>query len=438
MKRKSRTIIYKILLAACALLLIIPPAKPSPQIDMRALVVALGIDSSPRGVRCCAQIVLPSQPGESSGQYETVSGEGESLSVALDEIGMSLGRTLDCNHCALIVLGKEKAESGVGEEMAYLVTGGQVSPEINVIVSDNKDAHEFITLLNAYSKKLDVSNLIGHNEEGIYNPSTGILNFMSDIHSQSRSAVVPVYKMAPPSQAKDSGGSSGESSGGSSSESSSSGGGSSGGSSSGSGGSSGSSSGSGESSSGGKSGDSSEEQSLISQSKKTALFFEDKICGYLDETATGGLSWLDKNSSTGVFLIRDLQIGDRRIDKLSCMLRKKKVSVKAEYREKTPVLKIKFDLLFKIEERQALSSIRFNSSDETVKRISPVLQQKISGHIVSQIEEVLRQSRQYGCDALKIGDRFYKTHNKRYEAEKENTDYSKESELAFEFDIIVE
>ena len=95
------------------------------EVDRLASVIAIGLDRIPENkiVILTVQIASPKAKGSSKqsdgqgggGAYTIMNSEGKSLSEAIRNLGKQSSRRILLSHCKLIVLGKDLAETGIGE-----------------------------------------------------------------------------------------------------------------------------------------------------------------------------------------------------------------------------------------------------------------------------------------------------------------------------------
>jgi spore germination protein KC len=92
------------------------------EVDRLASVIAIGLDRIPENkiILLTVQIASESkggskQTGGQGGAYTVMNSEGKSLSEAIRYLDMQSTRRILLSHCKLIVLGKDFAETGIGE-----------------------------------------------------------------------------------------------------------------------------------------------------------------------------------------------------------------------------------------------------------------------------------------------------------------------------------
>jgi len=90
------------------------------EVDRLASVLAIGIDRIPgsKSILLTAQIAKPEEKGGREGgekSYTVMNSEGKSLSEAIRYLGIQSTRRIMLAHCKTIVLGKDFAETGIGD-----------------------------------------------------------------------------------------------------------------------------------------------------------------------------------------------------------------------------------------------------------------------------------------------------------------------------------
>ena len=95
------------------------------EVDRLASVIAIGIDRIPGSKSILLTVQIPQPEGKGSGKktggqggeksYAVMNSEGKSLSEAIRYLSLQSTRRVLLSHCKTIVLGKDLAETGIGE-----------------------------------------------------------------------------------------------------------------------------------------------------------------------------------------------------------------------------------------------------------------------------------------------------------------------------------
>ena len=124
------------------------------EVDRLASVLAIGIDSIPGSkiILLTVQIASPEEKGKSTqttgggGEgkaYTVMYSEGKSLSEAIGNLGIQSTRRILLAHCKVIILGKDLAETGLGEILDDLKRARE-SRRTNWILTTDKTAKEIL------------------------------------------------------------------------------------------------------------------------------------------------------------------------------------------------------------------------------------------------------------------------------------------------------
>ena len=123
------------------------------EVDRLATVIAIGLDRIPgtKIILLTVQIASPQGKGgskQTGGQgggkaYTVMNSEGKSLSEAIRNLGAQSTRRILLSHCKLVVLGKDLAETGIGEILDDLKRARE-SRRTNWIFTTDKTAKEIV------------------------------------------------------------------------------------------------------------------------------------------------------------------------------------------------------------------------------------------------------------------------------------------------------
>lgn len=408
-KKTKLTILKIIFFGFIILLVFLPKFVTLAQIQLYGLVTILGIDECNNKVKCTVEVVLPKEGGGPIGETVVITGEGLSVSTAMENLSIASGRELSFSHCSLLVLGEEKAKTWITDELDYLLSSGKVSPEIAIIVSGNKTANEFVLKMSKFDKKFNVDSLLKHSDFGSQNYAQTLVRFIIDMKSRSETAVIPVFEMGERAENINSGERDFDKGGKdimalgtceendeSSSE--------------------GSPQGNKSNESGGseKGGGSQEKPVVIKKSEKVAIFYKGKLAAIWDEKESSGLAWFDEKTKKGIIFIQNIDIDDKKLVNLTCQLTDKDIKYKTEFVNGIPVFTVKMKLKYLLEERYNLYALMGDTTTSYAKKVYPAILSEIMSHISEEILEVLKSSIKSGVDPMRVHDKFYKFRNKEY------------------------
>lgn len=428
MKHSVRIKIMQAAVVVFVFVLLIWPSGLSrrPDINNRLLVTSLGIDVDKKtdGVKISAQIIVPQQ-GD-TGTQKMICATGNTLSDAVDNMNIKTGKMIELGHCGLIILGKDLIEKEPVKTFNYLVSSGEVNPEITVVAPKEGSAEELLQKASTFSEidSMGLSSFISYSHTGINMVSVSLLKFLNLTNSKSKTAYIPALQTESEDESgenssqQESGGGSGGSSGG--------------GSSGGSGGSSGGSSGGG---SGGSSGGSGGEKAELDKSKSAYIFKEGKLIGEIGEEEFKGLNWLDKNVSQGFILLENFNIFGYEIEEMPLTMKSKNVSSSLSFEDDgRKIYKLKLGIKLEIEDRHYMNVLRYEKgykSDKIYEELSKLVEE----HIKKQVESCRKKSIELDCDILGFNNKVYQTSPEKYELYSNQEEIFKNVDIEYNFKI---
>ncbi|MDO0824619.1 Ger(x)C family spore germination protein [Desulfosporosinus nitroreducens] len=123
------------------------------EVDRLATVLALGVDRLPGSKSILVTVQIPTSEkngsrkqsgGQGGGKsYMILNSEGKSLSEAISYLGIQSARRILLSHCKTIVLGKEFAETGIGEILDELKRDKEFRRSDWIVITD-KTAKEIL------------------------------------------------------------------------------------------------------------------------------------------------------------------------------------------------------------------------------------------------------------------------------------------------------
>ncbi len=452
MKRSKKILIYKLSCILFAALLLVLPNRVRSYSDIRVLAIVLGIDGGDGNVTVSAQIAVPvSQNGD--GKASTVaSAMGGSLSEALDNLEIGMGRHIDYGHLSTVAIGKDMKLRDISEHMVYLMSSGKIGPGAFLVYCDSSPAADFLKSAQQMGESSDaeLGMFIAHSKRGNHVSTTTALRFLQSLNSSSHAALIPCVKLQEDGDKSQSGGSgagrgssmkssesvdaseqskksadeakkenrensegeSGESGGGSGSESGGSGGSESGG------------SGGSESGGSGGSGESSEQKKLVAVDSVVVFGGDSNDPQVLSPLISRGLVWQDKYSDLGLVELRNVVIDGEELPFLSARLTNKKVgrSIKKENGENVFTYKIKVKL--------RLDDSRICGNPSFYNKWKNAIEQKFEGMIKNNLMLSFETSKEMNLDFMGLRDYCRKFNRKCYS----DFDLSK---LVFKVDVTV-
>lgn len=431
MTKRKLLFLYKGALIALALLFMLYPgiADKQPQIDSRVMITAIGLDKSEDGKIMLTAALTVASGSEGGGKETTASSDGDTLGEAVASLARALGKDAGLSHCGMVALGRELCESGVKEEICYLVSSGLISDGASVIAADAK-AEELIDGAAGLSESaaFSLGSFLSFSAENAQIPMVSVLRFASDNASVGKSAYLPIIKIGPGGEKSGSGGESGQGQqqGGQEEKQQEE-----GGEKQGSGG--GESSKSGEQS-GGKTSGGGEAQ--IASAEKTLIFKDYKAVAEFDEDATLAVAWQDPRSDRGLVKLDKFEFDGEDLGSFTFRMKKKTVSVKAKFDGDKPTVTVKIRAQLETEDSHRLSEKQKQGFTE--KQLMDAMRGELKKSISKQIENGWKKSEEIKADPFKYGYRLFKKNAKKYDdIFKSDEDLFDLLELRADIDVLI-
>ena len=370
---QKKLLIYKILLFVFALFVAFMPstATRSAEVNSRVIVEILGIDGSDDGekISVTAQYVMPTET-QGATSKDTVTVEGETLTIAVEALNTALGRRAELGHCSMVVVGS----SATPEHLGTLMTATDVTADVYLSAAEDK-ASDFISDVTEFMKKTGATDadFIAYSAKQAHVAINTLLGFLSDLGSASNSAYIPVVTMLEDQGGgKDKGGSGGEEQQ--------------------------SEDGGNQSDSGGSGGGGSDQKGM--QVDKLALYNREGRVGVLDSFAARGVAWVSANAEKGI-ITADIDVDGKTVKDVSGRLLKKHASIKVNPENNSATVKLKAYV--------EPNGDKFNElgSDKRAE-ISKAIREAYAESIEDEIKKAYADSLELECDPLFLGREFYR------------------------------
>lgn len=370
MTTQKKLLIYKILLFVFAFFIAFMPSTASrnKEVNSRVIVETLGIDGGEE-ISLTAQYVMPADSqGETS--KDTVTVKGKTLNEAVEGLSTALGRRAELGHCSMVVVGSELKI----EELGTLLTATDVTADVYLAAAKDK-AEDAVNDITEFMKKTgatDAGFIAYSAKKGLLATNT-LLGFLSDVHSASKSAYIPVVEMQKSYEG-------GQSGGGQSGE------------------------GGGQSGQGG--GDSGGSGMRV---ETLALYNADGRAGIIQSESARGVAWVSAPIEKGAVCC-DVEYDGKKIEGVCGRLLKKHASIKTDAKNGFATVKLKayiepngdkFNMLYATNSPKAMQAL----VDGYKKKIK------------SELESAYADSVKLNCDPMFIGKTFFRYHPEYFDTE---------------------
>ena len=398
MTKDRRVLLFKLFLAAVALLFfIVPDAITSPEIEQRVLAGVLGIDRTETGYSLTAQVVVPRRASEGEPPQEVVTAEGGSIPEGIDKLNRALGRQIELGHCGVIVLGDMPDTAGLD----YLLAGSILTTGTYLVHAEN--AADFIESVKGMSASA-VTGLDGYINYSTASSSAAtnhLLQFLSETASPSRTSYMPILEADADEESP-----SGQGAGGAKAAAA--------------GGQNGAPGGGGGQSGGEK------KTTTIRSAENTAVYVDGKLTGTFGEKETRGLAWTDRETSRGYVGLDRFEAGGRDRGGVYAQLTSKSAKLEPYFEDGRPHVRFKIRAKLRLDDKHKLHLLAQEMNETAAVS---VMEEAFADLIRSEIGAALIKAFELGADPFGIRTAFYRYAHRGYAA------YDK---AAFAADVVTE
>ena len=342
----------------------------SRELNDLAVVMAIGMDTAdrPGEVRVTAQTAKAAAMGKDGGgegpAYWNVSESGADTFSALRGMADTAGRQLYLAHNQILVFSREMAESGVQGQLDYFLRDRESRSTVYVAVSEG-DAADLLDFTPQFEKlpAWQLSGQIKASEETGQWPAVDLLEFSNQLMERSRAPLAPLISLTGEGEEK------------------------------------------------------------TSQIVGTAVFWEDRMVGVLDEAETRGMMWV----------LGRVESAALEVPAAGSVAGVEVVSASAEME---PVFRADGGLSMRVriraEGRMSDQTGEENLADPGVRL---ALEQSMSGIIRDEVENAFARAKELGADVYGFGNRIHEEYPDRWAGLEEDwQDTFRTAELELEID----
>lgn len=154
----------------------------------RAIIIGMGVDKSPEGVRVTVEIVSPASSGEQIGTFsKTISANGKSIASAITRIAELTGKEASLGRCLVIVFGQEYYENNdLSNDIEYLIQSDSFKESSAICCSEGKAEDLFG---NGAAMSQGVSLVLGGMFNSQANQTAIVTNTLLDFTLSQRSSL---------------------------------------------------------------------------------------------------------------------------------------------------------------------------------------------------------------------------------------------------------
>ncbi len=189
----------KILIILTLITLVLYLSNDFTLIDIKetAIIVELGIDKDGENYEVSAQIAVPKAGEQAAGSAAVLTGRGETLGLAIEDIGTRTGWYPNLSFCNVIILGSEVIGEGVMNSVDYFVRNVRLQDTAQLCAAEGKagDVLRAASPLDDFSA-LSLYKILEADARSSSNVSIASLReFAMGYYSASGFSLMPLVKM---------------------------------------------------------------------------------------------------------------------------------------------------------------------------------------------------------------------------------------------------
>lgn len=378
----------------------------------RAVVIAIGLDKIENEYEISFLTFIPSPNQEFQQSNSVVSGKGSSVSEAVLDAQLTLGKDIGLSHAKTTVVNERMLEEDVSSSLDYLMRVVSL-PENTVFVCTNTTAKELLMATDSLEQNLGLKldQLVSYNANEVYITDTSLEAFYKGYYSPTKSSLIGYIEHVKEdnSQGQEEAQNGSQGSGGSQKNSQTS---------SSQDGQKGMSDSSEQNSSAGSSGQSENEkqrgslqgQSQILNKGDAVLLRDGQKVALLDVDNLNSINLLSNKRSLDSITITDVETEDGKKVDMTFMVKNKVVSVKTDFQNNIPLFVANINLGVQLSEIDTKAQkVKQNvQNTQITKEIAQKLEQKIKAEF-AKVLQILRENK---ADVIGVYDSFF-THNRK-------------------------
>lgn len=197
MQRSKKILLYKLCCALFAVVLLLVPHQRVPYSDLRVLVTVLGVDGNCGQVSVAAQLAVPVAQKSDAPGGTVAKAAGGSLSEALENLEIGLGRKMDYGHLCTVAIGQDVDIRALKEFTGYLLSSGKAGPGTYLVHCAENSAADFIDDIQTMGDSSDVElgSYVLFSKNGNHVSTTTLLRFLQTLNSTSNASFLPCVKL---------------------------------------------------------------------------------------------------------------------------------------------------------------------------------------------------------------------------------------------------
>ena len=356
-----------------------------------AVVNLLAVDSDGEKIEVAVNIITPSSGGKTT---KTFSGSGKTISKALENVSVQLGKDIGLAHCDVMAVGDNLCNEGILKVLDFFTRTKKVGRNAKLL-NFNKEPFKFLEAMTYLNEtlNLEIAEIISYNKDSLDASESNIEAFYSGYYSDIGVTIMPKVEITTDQKlnaikVKASGENSSSNSGNEGSTSS------------------------GGGSSAGGSASSSDELYFVNDG--TTSVFKQGIKEFeVSSVDMSKINILHTGSRSGNFILHNVTDELYNNADVSILMENKKLEVDTSFKGNVPVLKVNMQAFCTIEEvveNGKNDKFLTNYSNFLNKIIRNLLEEKIKTDIITAFEYLKNME----FETLNIYSKFNKYHYKKW------------------------
>ena len=192
--------IFRGLAVALTMSCLLSGCIPSVQLNKRAIVQAIGVDTGDEGYRITLQIFFPD--GGDSGidvgkqNAKLITAEGKTISDALQNATLKQGKKIFYGHNRLLVIGKQAAENGIQDILPFFNSGYESRPSTSIMMAETTAEDVLATnIKQGIVPAESLQNMVENHTENASVVKTRLIDMIEAIYDPSKSVAIPKVKL---------------------------------------------------------------------------------------------------------------------------------------------------------------------------------------------------------------------------------------------------
>ncbi len=359
-------------------------------VEKTSIITAIAIDYEKDEYVVTAQIAVPEATDTNTeNQKAQLSGKGITVGEAIKDLGDVSGWFPKLSFCNLIILGKSLTDDNVIKALDYFTKTLRVQDSALIALAEDK-AKDLLSLatpldnISAFALQKIILKNTGFDKDVA---SSDVKTFCANYYSISNSWYMPLIKIIPAgeSQSDPNAGGGSQNSGGMNS--------------------------------GNSASDQKGDKDNLFDAKTTALFYQGKMVGELNDDLTLTLNAITTPIKGTVFPVADITDKEGNYSNYLLTVLNSKRSITVDANENDVKVKINLDLYCKVSDHSSGNS---NYSLSQNLPIPKAVLEKLENELKSNVEELIETSKQTDCDFLKLKEKLYRHNYKNYHRYKDN------------------